>query len=269
MPGARGRLRSVDTNGARLALEHGTAALRITPNRERRWLVEAGPFLVTVKGTVFTVSWDPASERFELALQHGRVVVSGPGGEIALHAGQHLVVSLPKAETVITAEPPGPGRRPRGPAARRQRYRSRPPSHRARRLRVGPRPAARRVRTGRQGRRRSPLGGRARPRILGRHPRRRRSRRRRRDARQRVQRRSVRARGRGPLSTAHRPGPRGAAGAAASLSPLPALARRDLPARARGRAARAGARRRRSSGTTNTWPRRPQAPTRRRRWDGR
>jgi hypothetical protein len=106
--GARGRLRSVDTNGARLALEHGTAALRITPNRERRWLVEAGPFLVTVKGTVFTVSWDPASERFELALQHGRVVVSGPGGEIALHAGQHLVVSLPKAETVITAEPPAP-----------------------------------------------------------------------------------------------------------------------------------------------------------------
>jgi ferric-dicitrate binding protein FerR (iron transport regulator) len=57
MPGARGRLRSVDADGARLALEHGTAALRVTPNRERRWLVEAGPFLVTVKGTAFTVSW--------------------------------------------------------------------------------------------------------------------------------------------------------------------------------------------------------------------
>ena len=71
---------------------------------------------------------------------------------------------------------------------------------------------------GRQGRRRSPLGRRARPRILGRHPRRRRPRRRRRDARKRVQRRSLRARRRGPISTAHRPGPRGAAGAAASLS---------------------------------------------------
>ena len=106
MPGARGRLRSVDANGARLALEHGTVALRVTPNREHRWFVEAGPFLVTVKGTVFTVSWDPAAERFELALQHGRVAVSGPGGEIALHAGQHLTVSLPKAETVITGEPP-------------------------------------------------------------------------------------------------------------------------------------------------------------------
>jgi ferric-dicitrate binding protein FerR (iron transport regulator) len=106
MPGARGRLRSVDASGARLALENGTAALHVTPSRERRWWVEAGPFLVTVKGTVFTVSWDPAGERFELVLQQGHVVVSGPGGEIALRAGQHLVVSLPEAETVITGEPP-------------------------------------------------------------------------------------------------------------------------------------------------------------------
>ena len=42
-------------------------------------------------------------------LQHGRVAVSGPGGEIALHAGQHLVVSLPKAETLITGEAPHAG----------------------------------------------------------------------------------------------------------------------------------------------------------------
>jgi hypothetical protein len=108
MSGGRGRLRAVEADGARLALEHGTAALRVTPNPERRWSVEAGPFLVTVKGTVFTVSWTPASERFELMLQRGRVVVSGPAGEIALRAGQHLVVSVPNAETVITAEPPAP-----------------------------------------------------------------------------------------------------------------------------------------------------------------
>jgi TolA-binding protein len=106
LPGARGRLRSVDAAGARLAVERGTAALRVTPNREHRWVVEAGPFVVTVTGTVFSVSWDPASERFELVLQQGHVVVSGPGGEIALRAGQHLVVNVPKAETVITGEPP-------------------------------------------------------------------------------------------------------------------------------------------------------------------
>ena len=108
MAGTRGRLRSVADDGAHLAIEDGTASLAITHNREHRWLVEAGPFLVTVKGTVFTVSWDPASERFELRLRRGHVVVSGPGvnGGISLQAGQRLVVSLPRAETVITAEQP-------------------------------------------------------------------------------------------------------------------------------------------------------------------
>jgi hypothetical protein len=104
--GTRGRLHAVEHDGARLSIEHGTAALRVTPNPAHRWLVEAGPFLVTVKGTVFTVSWDPASERFELVLRQGRVVVSGPGGEVALHADQRLVVNVPKGETVITTEPP-------------------------------------------------------------------------------------------------------------------------------------------------------------------
>jgi hypothetical protein len=105
--GTRGRLRSVTDSGAHLAIEHGSASLSITQSRTHRWLVEAGPFLVAVKGTVFTVSWDPASERFELRLRHGRVVVSGPvvNGGISLEAGQRLVVSLPRAETVITAEP--------------------------------------------------------------------------------------------------------------------------------------------------------------------
>ena len=106
--GTRGRLRSVADDGAHMGIEHGTASLSITQSRTHHWLVEAGPFLVTVKGTVFTVSWDPASERFELRLRHGRVVVSGPvvNGSISLQAGQRLVVSLPRAETVITAEQP-------------------------------------------------------------------------------------------------------------------------------------------------------------------
>ena len=105
-PGTRGWVRAIDKDGPRVAIERGTASCRVTPSRERRWLVEVGPFLVTVKGTVFTVSWDPLSEQFELRLKRGRVVVSGPvsGGDIALLAGQRLHVSLSKAETVITDE---------------------------------------------------------------------------------------------------------------------------------------------------------------------
>jgi TolA-binding protein len=105
-PGTRARMRAFDAEGARVAVEHGTVAFQVVPGGHRRWLVEVGPFVVTVTGTVFTVSWDVSNERFELRLRHGRVVVSGPvtGGDIALRAGQRLRVNLPKAETVITED---------------------------------------------------------------------------------------------------------------------------------------------------------------------
>jgi len=107
-PGTRGRLRTVDNLGARISIEQGMASFQVTPGPEARWLVDVGPFLVKVKGTVFTVSWNAGTERFELRLRHGRVSVSGPmsGGEIELRAGQRLVVDLPKAETFITEQKP-------------------------------------------------------------------------------------------------------------------------------------------------------------------
>ena len=118
-PGTRGRLREVAPDGASFAIEDGAASFQVTPSVARRWSVEAGPFLVTVKGTVFNVSWDPVSERFELVLRRGHVVVSGPvaGGGIPLRAGQRLVILLSKAETVITEEPTE-GDSPRAPLER-------------------------------------------------------------------------------------------------------------------------------------------------------
>jgi len=106
-PGSRGRLRRIAADGAELLIEDGAASFRVTPSRERRWAVEAGPFRVTVKGTVFSVSWDRATERFELTLRHGRVVVSGPvvGDGVSVQAGQRLVVSLPRQEIGITPAP--------------------------------------------------------------------------------------------------------------------------------------------------------------------
>ncbi|HEY4188213.1 MAG TPA: hypothetical protein VGP07_24275 [Polyangia bacterium] len=108
MPGSRGRIRTLDDSGARIAIEHGTASFEVVPHAGRKWLVDVGPFLVTVKGTAFTVSWDVATERFELQLRHGRVTVSGPisGGDITLLAGHRLIVDLPNAETMITALKP-------------------------------------------------------------------------------------------------------------------------------------------------------------------
>ena len=107
-PGARGHIHSIDQEGARVAVDHGKAAFRIHKSEGRRWLVEAGPFLVTVKGTIFTVTWDPIGERFELRLRHGHVAVSGPTskGDIDIESGQRLVVDLAKAETVISEDRP-------------------------------------------------------------------------------------------------------------------------------------------------------------------
>ena len=105
-PGTRARIRALDVEGARVAVEHGKVAFQVAPAGHRRWLVEVGPFVVTVTGTVFTVSWDVSNERFDLRLRQGRVLVSGPvsGGDIALRAGQRLRVNLPKAETMITED---------------------------------------------------------------------------------------------------------------------------------------------------------------------
>jgi ferric-dicitrate binding protein FerR (iron transport regulator) len=103
-PGTRGRLRALTRDGAEFEIDHGTTAFQITPSTERRWLVEAGPFSVTVKGTDFTVVWDPTAERLEVNLRRGRVTVSGPvvGEGLGLRPGQHLTVNLPKGETTIT-----------------------------------------------------------------------------------------------------------------------------------------------------------------------
>jgi hypothetical protein len=103
-PGTRGRLRALTADGASFEVDHGTAAFQITPSVERHWFVEAGPFLVSVRGTDFTVVWDPTSERLEVKLRRGRVTVSGPlvGDNFALRPGQHLAVSLPKGEATIT-----------------------------------------------------------------------------------------------------------------------------------------------------------------------
>jgi len=110
-PGTRARLRTVDGSGARIAIENGTTFFNVTHRPAAKWQVDVGPFLVTVKGTIFTVSWDAVSEHFDLKLDRGEVSVAGPisTGEIAVKAGQRLVVDLPKKETVITEEDDGGG----------------------------------------------------------------------------------------------------------------------------------------------------------------
>jgi len=104
--GTHASLRALDTKEAHVAIDSGMASFHVVQSKSRRWLVDVGPFLITVKGTVFTASWDPVSGQFELRLQRGHVVVNSPlsTGDIALQDGERLVVNLVKAETLITEE---------------------------------------------------------------------------------------------------------------------------------------------------------------------
>ena len=109
-PGTRGRIRALGVDGAKFAIERGSATFRIVPSPDHQWSVEAGPFVVTVKGTDFTVDWDPSTERLHVSLRRGRVAISGPilSEQLVLRPGQKLSVNLPQAETLITEEQPGP-----------------------------------------------------------------------------------------------------------------------------------------------------------------
>jgi hypothetical protein len=96
----RGRLLSVDDKGARFAIEQGLATVSVVPRPEAQWLFDAGPFLVAVHGTVFTVDWDGPSERLDVRLDKGLVSVKGPLSKepIVIRAGQQLSVDLKKKE---------------------------------------------------------------------------------------------------------------------------------------------------------------------------
>ncbi len=100
--GARGRVKSVGEHGARIALR-GKAKVAVVPWRGAHWLFDAGPFLITVKGTAFTAEWRDADQRLEVSLTTGAIAVSGPLSDeaISLRAGQRLIVSVREKEVLI------------------------------------------------------------------------------------------------------------------------------------------------------------------------
>jgi hypothetical protein len=102
LEGGRGLVRTVDEHGARIALS-GKAKVDVVHWRGARWLFDAGPFLITVKGTSFTAEWRDADQRLEIVLKTGSVAVSGPLSDeaIMLRAGQRLTISAREKEVVI------------------------------------------------------------------------------------------------------------------------------------------------------------------------
>jgi TolA-binding protein len=96
-PRTRARVVETSDRGVQLALESGEISVDIVQRPRTHWVFRAGPFSVTVRGTSFTVAWNPIKAEFEVRLKKGTVSVSGPVGwesETWLHAGQTLSVNL-------------------------------------------------------------------------------------------------------------------------------------------------------------------------------
>jgi hypothetical protein len=102
-PGARGRVVGVTTHGARISVESGATHFEVVHRPGAEWLVEAGPFVVTVTGTAFDLTWNGAE--LEVAMRSGAVVVHGPPARdgIPLRAGQRLVADAVRAEVSLLA----------------------------------------------------------------------------------------------------------------------------------------------------------------------
>lgn len=108
-PAARLRVTTTNPRGADLLIERGAVhAVIAHAAGAARWAVRAGPFEVRVTGTVFDAAWDPVTESFELAMEEGTVIVTGPliPPDRAIVAGERLRVSVRDARMELTKGPP-------------------------------------------------------------------------------------------------------------------------------------------------------------------
>jgi ferric-dicitrate binding protein FerR (iron transport regulator) len=104
-PGSRLRVDDTQSDGARVLIERGRAAVSVAHNPGSQWSFLGGPFEVRVVGTHFEVDWDPAGEVLELRMREGTVEVHGPlGGAVTVRGGQRFRAELvTRRMTVIDA----------------------------------------------------------------------------------------------------------------------------------------------------------------------
>ncbi len=91
--GTRLRVSRLEAHGAHVMLEGGLLHVRIHPEPQTSWTLDAGPYAVHVTGTEFDLTWRVEDQTLDLRLFKGSVVVDGPlaNGGLRMAAGQHLV----------------------------------------------------------------------------------------------------------------------------------------------------------------------------------
>jgi hypothetical protein len=102
--GAEARVEKLDEHGGAVVLKRGSMRVHIAKKPQASWTVAAGPYDVRVTGTAFDVSWSAQEQAFDLRMQSGAVIVTGPlaPSGIVLKAGQHLFGGV--AEGRLTVE---------------------------------------------------------------------------------------------------------------------------------------------------------------------
>jgi TolA-binding protein len=113
--GTEAQVTNVTEHGADVVLQRGSMRVSIAKKPEAAWKVAAGPYDVRVTGTAFDVSWSTQEQTFDLRMQTGAVIVTGPLAQngIVLKAGQHLFggvaegrLTVEGGESAAPAEPP-------------------------------------------------------------------------------------------------------------------------------------------------------------------
>jgi len=115
-PGGRAVVESIDALGAEVRIEEGRAEVSVRHRPGTHYTWRAGPYRVDVTGTRFSLAWVAQTERLELVLEQGSVLVSAREGDpspLALRAPERLVIerghrhldsatSLPEAVAELT-----------------------------------------------------------------------------------------------------------------------------------------------------------------------
>jgi transmembrane sensor len=104
-PSARARIVTLERSGAGIVVESGRAEFVVIPKQGAIWKITLGPFAVNVTGTRFSVDWDPEAQLLVLALDEGRVSVSGCvfGDGRPVLAGETVRASCKEGRIEITS----------------------------------------------------------------------------------------------------------------------------------------------------------------------
>jgi ferric-dicitrate binding protein FerR (iron transport regulator) len=105
--GTQARIRFVTNHGAEVAMSRGMIHASVVHSATSEWRFDAGPLVVHVTGTAFSLLWTPEIDRFDLLVEHGSVLVSSPVSKdpLPVRAGQWLTIRPQENEVFIRDQP--------------------------------------------------------------------------------------------------------------------------------------------------------------------